>query len=348
VCPDFAGAAEGDAKVLNPRQERMKATHWRSLRVITAGFAFAGLGVLGCGDSHGPTGNPTADFTSTCTELACSFTDTSNDDGPISSWLWEFGDGQTATTQNPAHDFLGSGTYQVKLTVTDADANTASKSKNVVLTAPGNVAPDADFDLVCAALRCDFTDKSSDSDGTVDARSWDFGDGSQASTEVNPVHTYGSAGTRTVILTVTDNGGATKSFSKQSVTTDPVVASLSCVDGSAPGGFVACKLKLTANAGYKVTLVSSSCDAHGNLFRIVEPVVDTLTVDGCYEPAGTEIVRAGPYPAGTEISAEIVAPLLVSAPRLRVTGSYPQWSLEFEDGADGDFNDLLMTVQALP
>jgi PKD repeat protein len=349
VCPDFARAAEGDAKVLNPRQERMKATHWRSLRVITAGFAFAGLGALGCGDSNGPgAGNPTANFTSSCVELGCTFTDASNDDGPISSWLWEFGDGQTATTQNPAHNFLASGSYQVKLTVTDGDANTASKSKNVVVTAAGNVAPDAEFDLVCAALRCDFNDNSTDSDGTVDARSWDFGDGSEGSSEVNPVHTYASAGTRTVTLTVTDNSGATKSVSKQAVTTDPVVASLSCVDGTAPGGFVACKLKLTADAGYKVTLVSSSCDAHGNLFRIVEPVVDTLTVDGCYEQAGTEIVRAGPYPAGTDISAEIVAPLLVSPPRLRVTGSYPQWTLEFEDGADGDFNDLVMTVEALP
>lgn len=326
----------------------MKATHWSSLRVITTGFAFAGLGVLGCGDSNGPdAGAPTAEFTSICVELACTFTDASDDDGAIASWLWEFGDGQTATTQSPAHSFLASGSYKVKLTVTDSDANTASKSRDVVVSAPGNVAPNAAFDLVCAALRCDFNDNSSDSDGTVAGRSWDFGDG-ESSDEVNPVHTYATAGTRTVTLTVTDNLGATKSVSKQAVTTEPVVATLSCVDGSAPGGLVACKLKLTEDAGYKVTLVSSSCDAHGNLFRIVEPVVDTLTVDGCYETAGTEIVRVGPYPANTEISAEIVAPLLVGAPRLRVTGSYPEWTLEFEDGADSDFNDLLMTVTALP
>ncbi len=324
----------------------MKAIHWRSLRVITTGFAFAGLGVLGCNDSTGPNA-PTADFTATCTELACTFTDASDDDGPISSWLWEFGDGQTATTQNPAHDFLASSSYQVRLTVTDGDANTASRSRDVVVNAPGNLAPTAQFAVTCAALRCDFNDNSTDSDGTVDGRSWDFGDGN-TSAEVNPVHTYASQGTRTVTLTVTDNSGATKSASKQAVTSDPVVASLSCVDGSAPGGFVACKLKLTQAAGYKVTLVGSSCDAHGNLFRIVEPVVDTLTVDGCYEPAGTEIVRAGPYPANTEISAEIVAPLLVGPPRLRVSGTYPEWTLEFEDGADTDFNDLVMTVTALP
>jgi chitodextrinase len=317
--------------------------------VITTGIAFAGLGLMGCGkDSNGPPVSPTADFTSQCAQLSCSFTDASNDDGSLSAWAWDFGDGQVSTSQNPNHDFAGSGSFRVTLTVTDGDANTGSKQRMVTLTAPGsNVAPTADFDVLCAALRCDFTNLSDDSDGSVAGFAWTFGDGA-TSTEENPTHVYASAGTRTVTLTVTDDGGATKSASKSAVATDPVVASLSCVDASAPGGFVACKLKLTEPAGYKVTLVSSSCDAHGNLFRVVEPVVDTLTVDGCYEPEGTEIVRAGPFPANTEISAEIVAPLLVHPPSLRVTGSYPEWTLEFEDGADNDFNDLVMTVTALP
>jgi hypothetical protein len=236
----------------------------------------------------------------------------------------------------------------VTLTVTDGSANSGSRQRTVTLTAPGsNVAPTADFDAVCAALRCDFTNQSDDSDGSIAGYSWNFGDGT-SSTDANPTHVYASAGTRTVTLKVTDDVGASKTASKEVVATDPVVASLSCVDADAPGGFVACKLKLTEPAGYKVTLVSSSCDAHGNLFRVVEPVVDTLTVDGCYAADGTEVVRPGPFPAGTEIAAEIVAPLLVHPPRLRVTGSYPQWTLEFEDGADSDFNDLMMTVTALP
>ena len=328
----------------------MTAINWRSLRVITTGIAFAGLGLMGCGkDSNGPNAvDPTADFTSNCAQLLCTFTDASDDDGAIASWAWDFGDGQVSTSQSPAHDFLGSGSYKVTLTVTDGDANTGSKQKTVTVVSPGsNVAPTVNFDVVCAALRCDFTDRSDDSDGSIAERTWEFGDGSTSSDE-NPTHVYASAGTRTVTLTVRDDAGATKSTSKQAVTTDPVMASLSCVDGSAPGGFVACKLKLTQAAGYKVTLVSSSCDAHGNLFRVVEPVVDTLTVDGCYEADGTEVVRPGPFPANTEIAAEIVAPLLVGPPRLRVTGSYPEWTLEFEDGADTDFNDLVMTVTALP
>jgi PKD repeat protein len=53
----------------------------------------------------------------------------------------------------------------------------------------------------------DFTDLSDDSDGTVVAWSWDFGD-SNTSTEQNPSHTYATEGSYDVSLTVTDDQGA--------------------------------------------------------------------------------------------------------------------------------------------
>ena len=114
------------------------------------------------------------------------------------------------------------------------------------------------------------------------------------------------------------------------------------------GGFVACTLRLEQEAGFKVVLNSSSCDAHGNLFRVTSPVTQTLTEDGCYDQIGKQIVFAAAFPAGTEISAEVVAPRLANAPQLRVSGSYPEWTLTFEDGVDQDFNDLVMTLTALP
>ncbi len=211
---------------------------------------------------------------------------------------------------------------------------------------PINAAPAAKFALQCAALRCDFSDSSTDDTG-ITSWSWSFGDAG-SSPEQNPVHTYTSAGTYDVSLRVTDAEGETSTVSKQAVAVNPEVAALSCVDPSAPGGFVSCKLKLTEPAGYKVVITSTSCEAHGNLFRITEPVVDTLTTDGCYQGTGSQIVRAGPYPAGTEIGAEVIAPRLKNAPRLKVTGQYPAWTLEFEDGGDQDFNDLVMTLTALP
>ena len=79
---------------------------------------------------------PAADFTSSCTDLDCSFTDQSSDsDGTIASWSWDFGDGATSNMQNPGHTFGAAGTFPVELTVTDNDGQSDSTSKNVTVTA---------------------------------------------------------------------------------------------------------------------------------------------------------------------------------------------------------------------
>ena len=213
-------------------------------------------------------------------------------------------------------------------------------------TGPGNEAPTAEFTKVCTALRCDFSDASSD-DAGIASWSWAFGD-DNASSVKNPVHNYLAAGAFNVSLTVTDAEGESSTISKQVVTSLPAVTSLSCVDASAPGGFVACTLRLEQEAGFKVVLTSSSCDVHGNLFRVTAPITGTLTSDGCYEQPGKQLVFSAPFPAGTEISAEVVAPQLQNPPRLRVSGNYPEWVLTFEDGVDQDFDDMVMTLTALP
>ena len=72
----------------------------------------------------------------------------------------------------------------------------------------GNVNPVANFTSSASGLTVSFTDTSTDSDGSIASRSWNFGDGT-TSTAANPSKTYSAAGTYTVALTVTDNGGAT-------------------------------------------------------------------------------------------------------------------------------------------
>jgi PKD repeat protein len=213
-------------------------------------------------------------------------------------------------------------------------------------TGPVNEAPAAQFSSQCAALRCDFSDLSTD-DAGVTGWSWSFGDAS-GSSDRSPFHSYGSAGTYSVTLNVTDAEGESSSVTKQVVAKNPAVTSLTCVDASAPGGFVACSLRLEQEAGFKVVLNSSSCEAHGNLFRVTAPMADTLTTDGCYDQAGKQLVFSAPFPAGTEISAEVVAPILQNPPQLRVSGNYPEWVLTFEDGVEQDFDDLVMTLTALP
>lgn len=75
-----------------------------------------------------------------------------------------------------------------------------------------NTPPSASFAYSCSGLSCSFTDQSSDSDGSVVAWSWSFGDG-DSSTLQNPSHTF-SEGSYTVTLTATDDGGATSDASK--------------------------------------------------------------------------------------------------------------------------------------
>lgn len=79
---------------------------------------------------------------------------------------------------------------------------------------PVNQLPIADFTIVTNGLSAAFTDMSSDPDGTISTRAWNFGDG-VVSSEINPTHTYTMDGTFTVVLTVTDNSGGVSTKSKQ-------------------------------------------------------------------------------------------------------------------------------------
>jgi len=161
-----------------------------------------------------PNQPPVANFTYTTSELTATFTDQSTDpDGNIIAWNWDFGDGGTTALQNPVHIYSANGTYTVTLTVTDNNYTTNSMSKNVTVTIPLNNPPVADFSYTTSELTVTFTDQSTDTDGTIVAWNWNFGDGS-TSTEQNPIHTYSAGGNFTVQLSVTDNNGDTDIVSK--------------------------------------------------------------------------------------------------------------------------------------
>ena len=169
---------------------------------------------------------PVASFTSSTNAATATFdaTASSDPDGTIAGYAWDFGDGTNGTGATPSHTYSVSGTYHVKLTVTDNGGATGSTTNDVSVTVPANQPPTASFTATPTNLSVAFDGSgSSDPDGSIASYSWDFGDGSAAGSGVTPQHTYAAPGTYQVTLTVTDNQGATGSVTK-AVTVTSVVA----------------------------------------------------------------------------------------------------------------------------
>ncbi|NIS82039.1 MAG: PKD domain-containing protein, partial [Anaerolineales bacterium] len=160
---------------------------------------------------------PSADFTAAPTgeALTVGFTETSTSYDGIVSWLWNFGDGETSSEQNPTHLFPDDGTFDVTLTVTDSDGSTDIVTKQVSVV---NTAPTADFNIVSSEKptvneEISFVDQSFDPDGNIISWFWDLGDGTTVITK-NVTHGYQALGTYVVNLTVTDNDGASDTVAK--------------------------------------------------------------------------------------------------------------------------------------
>jgi len=133
----------------------------------------------------------------------------SDPDGTIANYTWNFGDGSVGYGKNPSHKYADNGNYTVTLTVKDDKGATDVATKQIEVL---NEAPEAYFthqpDEPKVNEEVTFTDASSDTDGSIVNWTWDFGDGN-VSYEQNPTHKYDKSGTYTVKLTVKDNDGAT-------------------------------------------------------------------------------------------------------------------------------------------
>jgi PKD repeat protein len=107
--------------------------------------------IIRMGSSSDPNVNspPSADFSANCTGLTCAFVDRSTDDGALTAWSWEFGDGGTSTARNPTHSYAGAGTYKVVLTVTDDAGASGQRSASLTVTrAPFTLAATARADTI--------------------------------------------------------------------------------------------------------------------------------------------------------------------------------------------------------
>ncbi len=140
----------------------------------------------------------------------------SDPDGSIVSYDWDFGDGNSGTGVSPSHSYASDGNFTVSLTVTDNNGGTDMDSSTASIAPPANVPPVADAGgpyngTVGSPVSFDGS-ASSDPDGSIVSYDWDFGDGNSG-TGVSPTHSYASDGNFTVSLTVTDNNGGTDTAS---------------------------------------------------------------------------------------------------------------------------------------
>ena len=158
-----------------------------------------------------PNQPPTAAASGSCSYQVCTFSSagSSDADGTIAAYSWNFGDGTSSTDANPSHTYAAPGTYSVVLTVTDNQGGSGQATTSVTATQAPNVLPTAAASGSCSLRVCTFSSAgSSDPDGTIVGYAWTFGDGG-TSTDPNPTYTYAADGTFTATLTVTDNRGGT-------------------------------------------------------------------------------------------------------------------------------------------
>ena len=322
---------------------------------------------------------PTAGFNFTCTAADCSFTNTSSDVAPgtIATYAWTFGDGATADLASPSHSYAvtAPSDFTVTLTVTDNEGAIATATQTVSVV-PANAAPIASFTPWCYGEGCIFTSHSTDAaPGTIVNYAWDFGDGATsewhdwAFPQHLDTHVYSisARSTFTITLTVTDNEGATATTSQRLSLSPLPPAVEGCTN---TGGNVECVLDITSRSTLKLKLLEVHCDV--NRYKLSKltappPVGDQVFLSVCLLPVGKEIGVFGGaldvlwvYQTGSQarfwftLGAPRAGEPPRGAPAGRLTGTFPDWTLSFDDGDNAgapdepNFTDLVVGVHATP
>lgn len=119
-------------------------------------------------------------------------------------YLWDFGDGQTSTEENPIHEYAQFGGYPVLLTVVDNSIGCTSSAPGYIVLDSMTGSCQAMFQYFTAPnqpLTLNFMDQSM---GNPTNFNWDFGDG-QGSNLQYPVHTYDQPGYYQICLSISSN-----------------------------------------------------------------------------------------------------------------------------------------------
>ena len=166
---------------------------------------------------------PVPDFSANDT-VACQpnftvqFTDKSP--GSPTQWLWDFGDGQTSTAQNPSHTYAASGAFDVKLTTgggTGSCSGTRTKTGYVNIAAPTVSINGANSLGTCVAGSGGSSDNIMPTVHTtsvtpISSYAWTAnGATPSSSTSATPTFSYAATGDYNISVVVTTADGCTAS-----------------------------------------------------------------------------------------------------------------------------------------
>ena len=138
----------------------------------------------------------------------------------IVSYNWSFGDGTTGTGRTTTHTYSSVGTFTASLTVTNSAGVVSSQPATQQITVASLATPSGDFIVSPTAPAVNDTVNFSADPITaapghqIVQYSWNFGDGSAGATGLTAQHQYTAAGSYTVILSVADDSGQKKTFTK--------------------------------------------------------------------------------------------------------------------------------------
>lgn len=126
-------------------------------------------------------------------------------DGVATDWAWDFGDSQTANTQNVYHQYDAAGDYNVQLTVTSEHGCVNSLTQLITILPGPTAAFSTDPATAYVFQEIAFTDEST-SPQPIISWNWEFGDGDVDNNQ-NTSHDYENGGQFEPILIVEDNQG---------------------------------------------------------------------------------------------------------------------------------------------
>ena len=165
-------------------------------------------------------------LTQSLTTISFDGSGSSDPDGIITSYAWNFGDGGFASGASVSHTYSAAGSYTVTLTVLDNGGLTASDTATVQVTNRPPLADAGPDKTATAGMAVTLNGSgSSDPDGSIVSYAWDFGDEASASGSTVS-HVYTQPGHYVVSLTVRDNKGEM----------DSDTAQVSVTEASAGGG----------------------------------------------------------------------------------------------------------------